>query len=738
MNKLFFFLLLLTCSVFSQSSSILYLHPNGARYKKVEMGIKSELSSSVRIISLVSKNEAEIKSAIENNSPKIVVVSGMDMIKIWKKLQLKYSELNQISSILLESEFTENDMGGFSNSCVVSSDTKLSQYIECVNQLIGKRPLNIGVIYSSKSAKIAQAYQKEAIKLNVTVYDKQVIASDPDASIKSSVKNLTDIYNVEFVLILDDPVTINNQNISTTWVSLLSGVSIPVAVPADYFYEIEPKIGSLAIQQHHSAIGGVIASLINGAEVNNWYVNQKYVYTDKSIFYFRNRDGSISKQNYVQNDIIASYHPKKEVVPVQPESSVEKQPSVLPKEIAIASDEKPLYDNRDLSFESEIPIQKTVQEKPSVTSEKPDQNKGKKEKTPAKKETRQTAPVEVASSSSSIGSSSTSTSTNDDIFDDVFSPANPVPEETIANTQSFLPDSDTSQIPPQKAQVDSFQSRLLSILLILVSLIVIAIIVYILLKKRSDKDKNRCLLITDSKKQIKYSELMNKTISLSRYFKKCGYNIIVSKYLDQINDLLHFNLPEVICIDWQYDTDIQMKFYKILKEQMFSVEFILIFYNVPDSAKTMIGYYEERTFYLNTDFTISDLNKILSIVQKRSRVQKQPDEQINPQLEGKIVGDILSEIFQMMDINKKTGCLIVETDHPAGMVFFEDGYITYAISNTEVATQAIFEILAMKSGRFHFIPEKKPLSRQMQASVVALLMEQAKCSDESSEFDLMR
>ncbi|HMA64032.1 MAG TPA: DUF4388 domain-containing protein, partial [Chitinispirillaceae bacterium] len=98
---------------------------------------------------------------------------------------------------------------------------------------------------------------------------------------------------------------------------------------------------------------------------------------------------------------------------------------------------------------------------------------------------------------------------------------------------------------------------------------------------------------------------------------------------------------------------------------------------------------------------------------------------------------ILSEIFQMMDINKKTGCLIVETDHPAGMVFFEDGYITYAISNTEVATQAIFEILAMKSGRFHFIPEKKPLSRQMQASVVALLMEQAKCTDESSEFDLM-
>lgn len=741
MNKLFFFVLILACSLFSQSNSVIYLHPNGPRYKKVEMGIKSELSNSVKIVSIISKNEVEIKSVIDNNSPKIVIVSSVDLIKVWKKLQLKYPELNQISSILLESEFTENDLGGFSNSCVINSDTKLGQYIECANQLTGKKPLNIGIVYSSKSVKVAQAYQKEGAKLNVTVYDKQVIASDPEGSIKSSVKNLTEIFNVDCIIILDDPVTINNQNVNTTWVSLLTGLSIPVAVPAEYFNEIEPKIGSLAIQQHYSAIGGVIASVINSAETNNWYVNQKYIYTDKSIFYFRNKDGSISKQNYVQNDIVALYHPKNEAIPVlpqkvavpiQPESSAEKQPVALPNNIAIASEERSSYNNTNLSFEPEIPAQKTVQVKPTVNSEKQDQNKGKKEKPPVVKEIKKTAPVEVAH-----------TNVNE-INDDVFSPANsdpdqnPAPDQDIETARTFQTDSDSIQLPPQEYQSNQFQNVLISIILILIALIIVVIVAYILLNRRNDKNKNKCLLITDSKKHIKYSELMNKSIALSKYLKNCGFNTIVTKYLDQINDLLLFKMPEVICVDWQLDSDIQVKFYKILKERMFSGEFILIFYNVPDSAKTIIGYYEDRTFYLGTDFTIPDLNKILSIVKKRAHAKKQADDKVNPQLEGKIGGDSLSEIFQMMDINKKTGCLIVETDHPLGTIFFEDGLITYAISNTQIAEQAVFEILALRSGRFHFIPDKKPLSRNMQGSVVALLMEQAQSTDESSEFDLIK
>lgn len=687
------------------------------------MGIKSELNKSVKIVSLISKNELEIKNSIDNSSPQIVMVSSVDMIKVWKKLQSKYPELNQIASILLESEFTENDLGGFSNGCVINSDITLGQYITSVNQLTGKKPQNIGIIYSSKSAKIAQAYQTESAKLNVTVYTRQVIASDPEASIKSAVKNLKDVYNVDYIIVLDDPVTINNQNVNTTWVSLLAGLSIPVAVPAEHFNEIEPRIGSLAIQQHYSAIGGVIASVINNAENNNWYINQKYIYTDKSIFYFRNSDGSISKQNYVQNDIVALYHPPKVMAPVQPEPYVEKQPVALPSNIAIASEESVSYNNTDLSNEPEIPMQKTVQAKPAVIGGKQDQFKGKKEISPVVKDVAKGTSAEVARTNAN------------EVSDEVFSPANSAPEQDMEITRAFQNDIDSTPLPPQKYQSNQFQN---AIIIILIALIVGAIVVYILLKRRNDKKKNKCLLITDSKTQIKYSELTNKSIRLSKYLKNCGFDTIVTKYLDQINDLLLFNLPEAICVDWQLDSDIQVKFYKILKEQNFSGDFILIFYNVPDSAKTIIGYFEDRTFYLGTDFIIPDLNKILSIVKKRTHATKQSDDKVNPQLEGKIVGDSLSEIFQMMDINKKTGCLIVETDHPTGTIFFEDGFITYAISNTQIAEQAVFEVLALKSGTFLFVPEKKPLSRNMQASVVAILMAQAQSTDESTELDLLQ
>ncbi|NLE01027.1 MAG: DUF4388 domain-containing protein, partial [Fibrobacter sp.] len=502
----------------------------------------------------------------------------------------------------------------------------------------------------------------------------------------------------------------------------------------EHFNEIEPRIGSLAIQQHYSAIGGVIASVINNAEINNWYINQKYIYTDKSVFYFRNTDGSISKQNYVQNDIVALYHPPKVVAPVQSEPYVGKQPVALPNDIAIASEESFSYNNADLFNEPELPTQKTVQVKPTVTSGKQDQNKGRKETSPVvnKKETTPVVKEIVKSTSTDAVPANVN-----EINDEFFSPANSAPEQDIKITRAFQNDIDSTPLPPQNYQSNQFQN---AIIIFLIVLIIVAIIVYVLIKRRNDKKKNKCLLITDSKTQIKYSELMNKSIRLSKYLKKCGFNTIMTKYLDQINDFLHFNLPEVICVDWQLDSDIQVKFYKVLKEQNFSGDFILIFYNVPGSAKTIVGYFEDRTFYLGTDFTIPDLNKILSIVKKRTLVMKHSDDKVNPQLEGKIVGDSLSEIFQMMDINKKTGCLIVETDHPTGTIFFEDGFITYAISNTQIAEQAVFEVLALKSGTFLFVPEKKPLSRNMQASVVALLMAQAQDVDESTatELDLLK
>jgi sulfur relay (sulfurtransferase) DsrF/TusC family protein len=73
----------------------------------------------------------------------------------------------------------------------------------------------------------------------------------------------------------------------------------------------------------------------------------------------------------------------------------------------------------------------------------------------------------------------------------------------------------------------------------------------------------------------------------------------------------------------------------------------------------------------------------------------------------------------------------VKNLHPVGMIFFEEGLITYAMTNSKVAEQAVFDILSMKDGSFQFLPGKKPTTRQMELDVMSALMENAKYVDEN-------
>jgi hypothetical protein len=343
MNKFFYFVLLLTFSLCSQTNSVLVIHPNGSKYKKVELAIKAEINSTMNIRSLVSKNETEIINTISNSSPKIVIVMDMELIRIWKKIQQKHLDISQIPSILIDNEFFNKYMDNLSNSCIVSYEPKLEQYIDRATHLTGKKPSNVGVVFSSKSKDLVQSYQNESVLLKINVLSKSVIVSDPENSIKTIVKNFIDHYDVDFIIIVNDHTVINNQNINTTWLPLLEPLNIPIAVPSDYFYELEPRIGSFAIQPHYSEIGRLIASVINDAEGSDWIINQKTLYTDKSVFYFRNKDGSISQQNQLQNKAIASFHPKTRNDPDK-QISVKTEPLVEIQQ-NLASDEHELHDS---------------------------------------------------------------------------------------------------------------------------------------------------------------------------------------------------------------------------------------------------------------------------------------------------------------------------------------------------------------------------------------------------------
>lgn len=806
MYKMFFFILTATFLLYGQINNIVFIHPNGSKYKKIEMGLKAELNNGTNVLSHSSRNESDIINFVRTNSPKMVIVSNRDMIKLWKKAQQKYQELNQISSVLLESNFSGISTNNTPDNCTIAYETKLEQYIDRATHLTGKKPSNIGIIHSSKTSDLAQSYQKECSVLKVNPIFKQVVVSDVENSIKSIVNNLTEHYNIDFLIIMDDNTIINNEIINSTWVSLLSKLSIPVAVPADYFYEIEPRIGSFAIQPHYSAIGGVVASVVNTAAANNWALLHKNIYTDKSIFYFRNKDGSVNKQNYTENEIIASYYPKPSTdkiaeTPSEPteqpilQKTASAQPQIDHSEATAANNEEnSIQQTSDMSgsvnssFTEDSKAERSDKTlatidnrsnslKKSLTSGKVTSDKKQQQTLHANAHTSalhsdtgisdvnektqpavrsKVKPIEEIPVYFTAAKNDTYniqiTSANADIYKDI-SENSPIigiagagdkllvtSEDSLyycvsyLETQGFLLKSNAVKIK----QRDFFSNVNPTAIMLIIAGIIFFAALFILIRllfrsimaKSNRLNKINCMLISKRTKQVKYSDINNKRISLVTHLRNYGFNIIMSNNLAKTANLLLFNLPEVICVDWKYDPDIEQSITEILKEQMFAADFILIFYNVDETFNKKLGYFDDRTFFLNTDFTISDLNNILSVVKAKSANRMQDTDPSNSHLEGKIMGDTLPEIFQMMDQNKKTGCLIVENNHPAGMVFFEEGIITYSISNTQVADMAVFEILTMKHGRFHFLTGKRPLSRHMQLSVVEVLLERAKYIDE--------
>ena len=563
-------------------------------------------------------------------------------------------------------------------SCLVTYETKLKQYIERASHLTGKMPLDIGIVFSSKYSEMVESFRNESSHLGINLHANPVIISDPENSIKSIVKNYISHYHIDFMIILDDDIVINDQNISNIWVPLLAPLNIPIAVPSDYFYDLEPRIGSFAIQPHYSEIGQVVASVINDAEANNYIINQKSIYTDKSIFYFRNKDGSISKQMQIQNQIVASFHPKTLAastaqIPVKSEVLVSDLHTNLTKKDLVSYDSSnTIKSSQTLSSDPVVaindPIIKKIPKiiemaenksysnkkndlfavKPLVNSEpekKQTENNDYKSKA-AKQSSKQAVFLEVnqpdhqstkfiASHQDRYNIEITTTTTN--IFQEL-TPDLPVlrigdsgdklkvtAEDSLwycvdlNGTPGFLSKGNARKLT-QTYNVPKLSGPIVVGIIIL---IVVLLTVYVLLKlkiiRHNTMDRINFLLVAKSKKRIKYSNINNKSISLVKYLRNYGIHITISRNLDQTSSSLLLTIPDIICVDWQFETDIQVKIYEILKERMLTANFILIFYNVASQSSIDKNcYFDDHTFFFNKNFTISELNEVLAKVNART------------------------------------------------------------------------------------------------------------------------
>ena len=98
-------------------------------------------------------------------------------------------------------------------------------------------------------------------------------------------------------------------------------------------------------------------------------------------------------------------------------------------------------------------------------------------------------------------------------------------------------------------------------------------------------------------------------------------------------------------------------------------------------------------------------------------------------LRGTLEGISLTDVTQLLNINRKTGRLQVDGSEGHGILWFSEGELVHAESPRGRGESAAFEILAWSSGHFEFRAAPAPTLPSIRRPVPGLLMDAARLQD---------
>lgn len=87
-------------------------------------------------------------------------------------------------------------------------------------------------------------------------------------------------------------------------------------------------------------------------------------------------------------------------------------------------------------------------------------------------------------------------------------------------------------------------------------------------------------------------------------------------------------------------------------------------------------------------------------------------------------------LFQLMEMNRSTGRLGVQTSDNVASVWFESGHPVHALSEKRAGFETLIELVALREGRFVFTAGEMAPEKTVQASVTEVLMEACRIEDE--------
>ena len=89
-------------------------------------------------------------------------------------------------------------------------------------------------------------------------------------------------------------------------------------------------------------------------------------------------------------------------------------------------------------------------------------------------------------------------------------------------------------------------------------------------------------------------------------------------------------------------------------------------------------------------------------------------------------------VLQILEMGRKTGLLLLESDQGPGKLWLCAGAPIHAETKLQKGFDAAVAVVNMASGRFTFEPQREPSERTIQASVTELLLEASRIQDEAA------
>ena len=277
-----------------------------------------------------------------------------------------------------------------------------------------------------------------------------------------------------------------------------------------------------------------------------------------------------------------------------------------------------------------------------------------------------------------------------------------------------------------------------AVLLVLGLVVALLLLIFSILKKRrnikpeDNAIQKNVLIVAKVNKTIQYT-LTDTTTTIDRCFAEIGFDISVAKDPMSIRNFVQSKIFDLLIIDWKFERNIVSYVERLFSTVPNAKKIFCIVYNTPDPAAIRPGRIFSNTVFLGLNFSDRDIFKLVTplIISDNSKnLQKSIQ---SSALQGNIADGNLLEVLQFIEIGSKTGCLLIETERPFGLIYFLNGRIIYAATAQEIiGKEAVFMILNLKNGNFRFILNRKPKSSNANLSTLEVLMEWTKALDEAN------